>query len=67
MLRTPYNGTIARKCVSANVASNLSSYRFVRDNVRKKSFEYVEFYNVYLNLQTIDRAMIVYYGLTSVF
>lgn len=67
MLPTPYSVTMARKCANADVASMLGGYRYVNDAMPVstfKCFQYHEFNNVYIDVQTLQRAMIVYYGLT---
>ena len=67
MLPTPYSVTMARKCANADGASMLDGYHYVKDEMpvsAHKSFEYNEFNNVYINVETLQRAMIAYYGLT---
>ena len=67
LLPTPYSVTMARRCANSDVASMLGGYRHVNDAMPVsaiKQFQFNEFNNVYIDVQTLQRAMIAYYGLT---
>ena len=67
MLLTPYSVTLAKKIANLDVATMLGGYHYVQDEMplsASKRFAYNKFNNVFINLQTLQRAIISYYGLT---
>lgn len=67
LLPTPYSVTMAKQCENAKVSTMLGGYKCVQDSMAispTKSFQYNAFNNVFIDLITLQQAMIKYYGLT---
>ena len=67
LLPTPYSVTMAKKCANSDVASLFGGFKFDNDSLpmlKTKSFQYNNFNNVYVDVEMLQKAMIMYYGLT---
>lgn len=67
LLPTPYSISMARKLANANVGSLFGGYKWVEGAMPispAKSYEYNRFNNIYINVEALQKAMILFYDLS---
>lgn len=67
LLPIPYNITMAKKCANSDIASMLGGFKCVLETLplpKTNSFQYNNVNNVYVDVEILQRAMIMCYDLT---